>query len=51
MISVLLLPNEYKISIIAFELYVDTSIIEGKNNKESLPNETKNTKENEDGIS
>lgn len=25
--------------------------IEGKNNKESLPNETKNTKENEDGIS
>ena len=25
--------------------------IEGKNNKESLPNGTKNTKENEDGIS
>lgn len=25
--------------------------IEGKNNKENLPNETKNTKENEDGIS
>lgn len=25
--------------------------IEEKNNKESLPNETKNTKENEDGIS
>lgn len=25
--------------------------IEGKNNKESLPNETKNTKENENGIS
>lgn len=24
---------------------------EGKNNKESLPNETKNTKENENGIS
>lgn len=24
--------------------------IEGKNNKESLPNKTKNTKENEDGI-
>lgn len=25
--------------------------IEEKNNKENLPNETKNTKENEDGIS
>lgn len=25
--------------------------IEGKNNKENLSNETKNTKENEDGIS